>query len=175
MLPTGGATGQVLTKASNDDFEAAWMFPSLSFLDDVDLDAPEAGDLLKWDAGAGKWINARAAFGELSGALSTAQFPATVTVIDDADGTVTIDTAAGVVFRITAVGDITLQVNEFRAGAPLLLVFEPTLMAYSITFHADSFAATGALETAAGSAFTALFWCDGSRFWEVSRSGPIGV
>lgn len=174
-VPEGGLAGQFLAKASNDDFDMLWRFPDLAGLADVEIDEPAAGHLLKWNAGNEAWVNAPAAFAELSGALTTAQFPPTVTEINDAAGDVTLDVTAGTIFKITAVDDVTLHVNAFRAGAPLVLFFHPTTSVHTVTFDQDSFVSAGPQDTWTGFAFSSSFWCDGSRFLEASRLGPIWV
>jgi hypothetical protein len=55
MIPEGGLTGQVLTKASNDDFATIWQFPAIMELRDVEISDPAEGDSLIFDGE--KWIN----------------------------------------------------------------------------------------------------------------------
>jgi hypothetical protein len=173
MIPEGGQTGQVLTKASDDDFATIWQTPTVAALDDVELNNLQDGDLLKWDASEQTWVNGPVAFSEIAGQLSSLQFPAALTALDTS-GDVTINVFAGTVFTITPTDNVTLSVNSFPAGMPLVLLVGAPLNSYTIAFDADSFVGQGALAADAGTRFALLFWCDGSRFMEVSRLGPIG-
>lgn len=58
-LPTGGTAGQILTKQSSTDGDAAWADNSkaLSQLTDVNLATPSDGQFLLFDNATGKWVN----------------------------------------------------------------------------------------------------------------------
>ena len=61
LAPSGGASGYVLSKNSSSDYDFTWLAPAagattLAALTDVDEStAPTNGQLLRWNASAGKW------------------------------------------------------------------------------------------------------------------------
>lgn len=62
-VPTGGTTGQVLAKASNDDYDTEWTDAGsgggasiLADLTDVNVGTPSNGQVLSWDSTTNKWI-----------------------------------------------------------------------------------------------------------------------
>ena len=61
LAPSGGASGYVLSKNSSSDYDFTWLAPAagattLAALTDVDEStAPTDGQLLLWNASAGKW------------------------------------------------------------------------------------------------------------------------
>ncbi len=61
-VPEGGTTGQILKKKSNTDYDTEWVdaggeTASLDGLSDVNLGTPTDGQVLKYDATSGKWVN----------------------------------------------------------------------------------------------------------------------
>jgi len=60
VVPVGGTTGQVLSKSSSADYDAAWAaIPIINALDnvgDVTITSISTGQFLKWDGSA--WVNA---------------------------------------------------------------------------------------------------------------------
>jgi len=67
----GGTTGQILKKKSNTDFDTEWVDPAgetstLDGLTDVNLGTLEDGQVLKYDAASGKWVNGAGGVVEVS-------------------------------------------------------------------------------------------------------------
>lgn len=61
-VPSGGTTGQVLTKLSDTSGDAGWQTPtsgssSLADLTDTTITTPADGEVLVYDGTAGKWVN----------------------------------------------------------------------------------------------------------------------
>ena len=62
-IPTGGTTGQVLSKVDGTNYNTQWVTPSLvGALDDLSdvtiTGTPTNGQVLKYDSGTGQWVNA---------------------------------------------------------------------------------------------------------------------
>jgi hypothetical protein len=76
-LPTGGAVGMVLEKATTADFSAAWIWPTLAGLHDVlPSPGPVSGQLVYWNGSAFSYIDqsaigARPALASLSDVLAS--------------------------------------------------------------------------------------------------------
>ena len=77
-VPAGGTTGQFLVKATNTDFDTQWITSTtyvakLDDIGDVNTPTPSDGDVLKYDAATGTWVNAISTgtvWGSITGTLS---------------------------------------------------------------------------------------------------------
>ena len=61
-VPTGGTTGQVMTKASDTDYDTEWTTPSggastLAELTDTNISNPSNNQFLRYNRSTGKWVN----------------------------------------------------------------------------------------------------------------------
>ena len=70
-VPEGGTTGQILKKKSGTDYDTEWVDPagetaSLDGLSDVNIGTLTDGDVLKYDAASGKWVNGAGAAVDVS-------------------------------------------------------------------------------------------------------------
>lgn len=61
-VPTGGTTGQVMTKSSDTDYDTEWTTPSggastLAELTDTNISNPSNNQFLRYNRSTGKWVN----------------------------------------------------------------------------------------------------------------------
>lgn len=115
---------------------------------------------------------AQPAFTDISGVPSAAQVrPTTVTALGTT-GTVSLDPTLGNIFTVTPTGAITLNAASTPAGAEITLIITTSgTSSFNIT-PTTNFISQGALATGTVTAkhWVMKFACDGTNFYEVSRS-----
>lgn len=147
-VPTGGTTGQVLRKKSDDDYDTEWSnggggASALDDLTDVSIATPAEGDLLQYNSTSGKWENSDEIPNAVSairdaGAVNKFKNTASSAVKNSISYTVNADLsvyADGTVGTVFANADLTLGTMECTAGDKLILSGAPNNEKCFISFY----------------------------------------
>ncbi len=184
-LPSGGATGMILAKSSSVDYAMEWAYPTVL----LPTGGATGQTLIKYGAGRNdaSWGNIPNDLptGGATGAVLTKTSSTNYAVTWSAPlipsvntgatgiGTSALGPSVHEIYKITPTGDTTFTATA--AIGPLSMIFTTTgSTAYTLTFG-TGFTSTGTLSTGVTGAktFVVQFIGDGSKYYEVSRTGAM--
>lgn len=168
-LPAGGTTGMVLAKNSPADYDTLWQASGLP------TGGTAAQALFKNSATNYDVLWRAPGFADLSGSPTPAQLraPTNSILTPDVTNTATLNPVLGNIFNLTPAANTTINAGSAPVDARVVIFIVASATSYVITF-ASLFKPAGTLTTGtAPGTWIVSFACDGSFFYELSRSGPF--